>query len=342
MKKKNKTVGLCHGVFDVLHYGHIKHFEAVKKKVDILVVSLTDDKYVKLNGKRLINNFKKRCSVIKSLKVVDQVIKSNGINATDVIKKIKPDYYFKGEEYKKFDYSGNLKTEKKELQFYGGKIVFIGKKTESSTRIVNNIFRNYSNKQLQLINKLIKKIKLDDVKKIFDKIKLLEVSLIGEPIIDIYQFCKIKNITNKDPAVSLIKDHLKIYDGGAIFVAKVLSNFCKKVDFCTYGKENFYKNLKNKQKNIKIFNYNANKKIQEKTRFLTIPKKIKLLQVTNIEENINEKFEEKKILNFLKKRSEIFVCDFGVGMFSKKIINILNKKNIQLNVQNNSINYGFK
>ena len=33
LKKNKKKLGLCHGVFDVLHYGHIKHFEAAKKHV---------------------------------------------------------------------------------------------------------------------------------------------------------------------------------------------------------------------------------------------------------------------------------------------------------------------
>ena len=43
-KFKNKKVGLCHGVFDLLHIGHIKHFEQAKKIVDVLVVSITSDK----------------------------------------------------------------------------------------------------------------------------------------------------------------------------------------------------------------------------------------------------------------------------------------------------------
>ena len=33
LKKNKKIIGLCHGVFDVLHYGHIKHFEVAKKKM---------------------------------------------------------------------------------------------------------------------------------------------------------------------------------------------------------------------------------------------------------------------------------------------------------------------
>ena len=30
LKKNKKTIGLCHGVFDLLHYGHILHFHAAK------------------------------------------------------------------------------------------------------------------------------------------------------------------------------------------------------------------------------------------------------------------------------------------------------------------------
>ena len=44
-KEKNKIV-LCHGVFDVVHIGHIKHFEKAKEFGDILIVSITADKYV--------------------------------------------------------------------------------------------------------------------------------------------------------------------------------------------------------------------------------------------------------------------------------------------------------
>ena len=43
--KKNKIV-LCHGVFDLLHVGHINYFKSAKKLGDILVVSITNDKFV--------------------------------------------------------------------------------------------------------------------------------------------------------------------------------------------------------------------------------------------------------------------------------------------------------
>ena len=33
LKKSKKTIGLCHGVFDLLHYGHLQHFKVAKKNV---------------------------------------------------------------------------------------------------------------------------------------------------------------------------------------------------------------------------------------------------------------------------------------------------------------------
>ena len=41
LRKKNKIIGLCHGVFDLLHVGHIRHFKLAKKKVDFLILSIT-------------------------------------------------------------------------------------------------------------------------------------------------------------------------------------------------------------------------------------------------------------------------------------------------------------
>src|SRR5579883_1738559 len=46
LKQSGKKVVHCHGVFDLLHIGHIRHFEEAKKHGDILVVTLTADQYV--------------------------------------------------------------------------------------------------------------------------------------------------------------------------------------------------------------------------------------------------------------------------------------------------------
>ena len=46
-KNKNKKIVLCHGVFDLVHLGHINHFKKAKELGDILIVSVTKDNFIK-------------------------------------------------------------------------------------------------------------------------------------------------------------------------------------------------------------------------------------------------------------------------------------------------------
>ena len=77
LKKKNKTISHCHGVFDLLHLGHIKHFEEAKSLSDILIVSITADKLVNKGPGRPYFNQKSRLHAIASLQVVDFVCLSD-------------------------------------------------------------------------------------------------------------------------------------------------------------------------------------------------------------------------------------------------------------------------
>ena len=46
LKAAGRKVVLCHGVFDLLHYGHILHFREARTQGDALVVTITPDVYV--------------------------------------------------------------------------------------------------------------------------------------------------------------------------------------------------------------------------------------------------------------------------------------------------------
>lgn len=47
LKKEGKTIALCHGVFDLVHPGHIIHLRQAKQMADILVVSITAAEFVR-------------------------------------------------------------------------------------------------------------------------------------------------------------------------------------------------------------------------------------------------------------------------------------------------------
>ena len=117
MSKKYKIV-LAHGSFDLFHYGHLKHLQKAKRYGDKLIVSLTSDEFIRKGPNRPIFKEKERLEIVKSLKFVDDAFISTEETAISSIKKIKPDFYVKGNDYKDFkkDLSKNIIKEKKKLK----------------------------------------------------------------------------------------------------------------------------------------------------------------------------------------------------------------------------------
>ena len=117
IKKLNndKKIVLCHGVFDLLHIGHIRHFKEAKKHGDILVVSITTDKYVNKGPNRPYFNIDERAMMVSSLEDVDYVFISNYRDAINVLKTLKPNFYIKGKDYKKKSKDLTKKFMKKKL-----------------------------------------------------------------------------------------------------------------------------------------------------------------------------------------------------------------------------------
>src|SRR3989338_2817498 len=90
----------CHGVFDLLHIGHIKHFQTAKTYGDILIVTLTPDRYVNKGPDRPRFTASLRAEAIAALDCVDFVIINHWPTAVEAIRLIKPSIYAKGDEYK--------------------------------------------------------------------------------------------------------------------------------------------------------------------------------------------------------------------------------------------------
>ena len=74
LKKKKKRIVLCHGVFDLLHVGHIKHLKKAKEFGDKLVVTLTSDRYVNKGPGRPVFNQILRSESIAAIDSVDPVL----------------------------------------------------------------------------------------------------------------------------------------------------------------------------------------------------------------------------------------------------------------------------
>ena len=229
-KRKNNKIVLCHGVFDLLHVGHIKHFEQAKKHGDILIVSVTPDRFVNKGPFKPVFNEDHRIEAISALELVDYVVLNNKKTAVNVIKKIRPNFYCKGSEYKKIknDLTKEIKNELKAIKSINGQIIFTGGEVFSSSKILN-MTSSFSKTHQVIIKNIKKKYSFSDIKSLIESLKNLKVLIIGETIIDQYVFCEALGKSGKESVLVLKDVYTENYLGGAAAIAKNLSNISKNI-----------------------------------------------------------------------------------------------------------------
>lgn len=139
-KRLGKTVGLCHGGFDLLHPGHITHFDSAKKGCDILIVSVTSDQFVggRKGAGRPVLTETLRAFAIANLQMVDYVVISDFQKGVEVIALLKPSFYVKGPDYIGKQTPGII-SEREAIAAVGGEIIYTDDPKLSTSDIISYI-----------------------------------------------------------------------------------------------------------------------------------------------------------------------------------------------------------
>jgi|MDTC01.1.fsa_nt_gb rfaE bifunctional protein kinase chain/domain/rfaE bifunctional protein nucleotidyltransferase chain/domain len=355
LKTKRKKIVLCHGVFDLLHIGHINHFYEARNYGDILIVTVTSDQYVNKGPNRPAFNEENRLKALAALNVVDYVALNNSPTAISAIKELKPNVYCKGQDYKfhKNDVSGEIKNEINALKKNRGRIIFTKGATFSSSNLINKFSENYSPEQKTEINKIKKKFTFLKIRKSIESFKKLKVLIIGETIIDQYIFCEALGKSGKEPVLVLRDIKMEEYLGGAAAISRHLSQFCNSISLLSMigEKQEFLGNiLKNLPKNVN-FRYirKNNSPTIVKKRFLdnSANSNNKVLGVYTINDEVlrgkNEKLFNKMLKKTIPNYDLVIVSDYGHGFISKKSADLICKlsKYLALNAQVNAANVGY-
>lgn len=352
-KHPGLKIAHCHGVFDVLHAGHLAYFESAKKLADILVVTVTEDKHVNKGPGRPHFNTTIRKNMIAALGVVDYVASSEFPTAVNIIKTLKPHYYVKGPDYKEkgTDPTGAIFQEEQAVESVGGKLAFTDDETHSSSKLINEFFNTWSEDQQAWIDKVKAAGGLGLIEDTLNKLDQLDVQVIGEPIVDSYIFCKPENISSKSPSISAKYLYEESYTGGSLAIAKHLSGFTKSVALITaHGGEPYFKKLL-----ADSFDPNIELIAQEipgiptpnKTRYLTDDNKQRMFEITNLRADQWFKHSPVEFCHLMEKRSKFpgatIVADFGHGLFEGAVLEKMSSFQgfVALNVQTNSSNFGF-
>ena len=353
LKKKGKRVVQCHGVFDIIHLGHIRHFNLAKKEGDVLVVTLTRDKYVKRGPGRPIFNEQLRAETLASLSMIDYVCVLDSPTATDFIKTVKPNTYVKGKEYKakEKDVTGKIYEEEEAISSVGGKLSFTDDITFSSSSIINNYLDVFPPRTVKYLKAISKRYSIDQIMEALHQLKKLKVLVIGDTIVDQYHYCLPMGKSSKEHLVVNRYLSQEMFAGGSLATANNVASVCGKVDLLTVlGAQNpcqeFIQNRLSENVTPHFF-YRPDSQTTIKRRYVSEGANRKLFEICFMKDNDIPLEEEQKILKHLRQTIRdydlVVVSDFGHGLLTKKLIKLICTKAryLAVNVQTNSANLGF-
>ncbi len=354
LRAKEKRIVHCHGVFDLLHVGHIRHFQEAKGLGDVLVVTLTQDQYVNKGPHRPAFKQDLRAEVIAALDCVDYVAINRWPQAAETIKLLRPHVYAKGPDYKDAakDVTGGITQEEDAVRSVGGKIVFTEDITFSASNLLNKFFPAFPKEVTDYIDHFKTRYPTDRVLDYLEKARPLKVLVIGETIIDEYQFCTAIGKSSKEPIIALRHNATERFAGGVLAVGNHIANFCEEVGLVSYlGKDSPHERFVRGSLNEKIvshFLYKQDCPTILKRRFIEsyfFSKLLEVYEMNDRELNEKENAEFCAVLDReVPKYDVVIVFDFGHGMMSRKAIDIICQKAafLAVNVQSNAGNTGYQ
>jgi rfaE bifunctional protein kinase chain/domain/rfaE bifunctional protein nucleotidyltransferase chain/domain len=232
LPRENKVI-LCHGTFDLVHPGHIRHLMYAKSKADLLVASLTSDAHINKASFRPFVPQDLRAMNLAALECVDYVIIDDNATPIENLKFIQPDFFAKGYEYSAEGIHPKTREEMAAIESYGGQVLFTpGDLVLSSSAIIETTPPNLAmEKLLALLHS--EGLEFDDLRTALNKLQGIKVHVVGDTIVDSYTYCSLIGGTAKTPTFSVKYERQVDFSGGAAVVAMHLKKAGADVLFST-------------------------------------------------------------------------------------------------------------
>ncbi len=242
-RPRKKRVIMCHGTFDIVHPGHVRHLLYAKSKGDILVASLTCDSHIAKANVRPYVPEDLRAINLAALECVDYVIIDRDPTPLKNLAFIQPDYFAKGYEYVEGQLHPKTREEVEVLESYGGEIIFTpGDIVYSSSALLDLAPPKIANEKLMILLEG-EGLTLADLRRTLDLFKDIKVHVVGDTIVDSYTYCDVIGGITKTPTISVRFEKKLDYVGGAGVVAKHLRAAGAEVIFSTVLGDDAYKDF---------------------------------------------------------------------------------------------------
>ena len=230
--RKQKVI-MCHGVFDVVHPGHLRHLIYAKSKADILVASLTADKHINKGQYRPHIPQDLRALNLAAYEIVDYVIIDTNGTPIKNISKLQPDFFAKGYEYTEGGLQAKTQEEADALQAYGGEMIFTpGDVVYSSSKLIDLAPPAIKIEKLLTFMES-EKLTFDSLRDCLERFKGKKIHVVGDTIVDSYTQTAMIGGQTKTPTMSVLYERRDDYIGGAAVVAEHLRAAGAEVLFST-------------------------------------------------------------------------------------------------------------
>ena len=356
LRSQGKKIVQCHGTFDLVHPGHIVHFEEAKALGDILVVTVTGEKYVNKGPDRPYFNDQLRTHWLAALECVDYVVVVPYPAAVEAIECVRPHFYCKGREYENQanDPTGNIRDDIAAVQRVGGEMRYVGAIVFSSTRLLNRHFEPYPPDVKDFCQRVAQDFPPARFREVVDGFQKLRVLIVGDIIFDRYTTLEVQGLTSKSRILSgrFVSDEMQA--GGALAVYRHVREFTSQVKLISLvGTEPWVESA------LAQFIQPGGDDIVRAPAFTTIVKQrfieprsegkelSKLFSVNFINKHPPEQALQLAILERIADQIEnydlIMVMDFGHGLLEDLVRVYLQEKArfLSVNCQTNSNNHGF-
>lgn len=346
-------VVLAHGVFDLLHLGHVRHLEEARRFGDMLVVTLTADRHVNKGPGRPVFSEQLRAQMVAALEHVDYVAISTEQTAVGVLHTIKPSVYVKGSEYANDadDITGGIIDERNAVEAHGGRVAFTDDITFSSSSLINKYLGVYDADLQAYLEMAREQDMLPRLLQAIESVRDFKVLLVGDTIIDEYRYVQPMSKSPKENMIATLFRDKETFAGGVIAAANHVAAFCRQVDVLTcLGETHSFADLvtDSLKPNVRVESITrAGKPTTRKTRFVDSGYMRKLFEVYEMDDAPLDEDEADSLTRLIAERAGdydlVIATDFGHGMITEPVIQALTQhaKFLAVNTQTNSANVGY-
>lgn len=223
-RREGRAVVQCHGCFDIVHPGHIRHLRQAKSHGALLLVTITGDgAYTKRQGAPFIPQ-EHRAENLAELDCVDWVCIDHAATAQPLLEQVRPDVYVKGREYEN-NQDPRFRAERETVERHGGRVVFSsGDVVFSSTALIGMMEASadpYHARLRQLLGD--EHLEGPALTALVARFRGKQVVVVGETIIDTYIHCDQPEVAAESPVMTLRPLERRSYDGGAAIIARHLA-----------------------------------------------------------------------------------------------------------------------